>query len=180
MPAADLQIEMLAAPPGAADLEALADILHACVHDGASVGFVLPFALEAARGFWTRAVWPALEAGGRRLFLARVDGAAVGTVQLALDVMPNQTHRAEVSKLLVHPAARRRGVGRALMLALEAAARAEGRTLLTLDTLAGDKAEGLYGGLGFELAGRIPDYARDTRVNELRATSVMFKRLAHA
>ncbi|MFN3523193.1 MAG: GNAT family N-acetyltransferase [Phenylobacterium sp.] len=180
MTIAGLRIEVLTAPPGPAELEALGEILHACVHDGASVGFVLPFSRQAAREFWTGAVWPALETGERRLFLARLDGEVVGTAQLCLAAMPNQTHRADVSKVLVHPAAQRRGIGRALMQTVEATARAERRTLLTLDTLTGDKAEGLYAGLGFELAGRIPDYARDTRVNELRATSVMFKRLAPA
>jgi GNAT superfamily N-acetyltransferase len=59
----------------------------------------------------------------------------LGTVQLDLEMPPNQQHRAAVAKLLVDPAARRRGIGRALMIALEEIARSEGRTLLTLDTV---------------------------------------------
>lgn len=174
---AELQIEVQFAPPEGEDVEALADILHACVHDGASVGFILPFDQAQARRFWTDAVFPAVAKGGRRLFVARLDGEIVGTGQLIVDTMPNQTHRADVAKVLVHPKAQRRGIGRALMLAIEGQAREERRSLLVLDTLTGDKAEGLYLSLGYELAGRIPDYARDTRVDELRATSVMFKRL---
>ncbi|WP_374575681.1 N-acetyltransferase family protein [Phenylobacterium sp.] len=178
--AAELRIDRLEAPPSEADTEALAKVLHACVHAGASVGFILPFELADARRFWAEAVLPSLARGGRRLFIARLDGEAVGTVQLCLETMPNQAHRADVSKLLVHPKARRRGIARALMLALEAAALDEGRSLLTLDTRSGDAAEPLYLSLGYELAGRYPGYARAPDVNELEATSLMFKALAAA
>jgi GNAT superfamily N-acetyltransferase len=75
--------------------------------------------------------------------LARRGDRIVGTVQLDLDMPPNQQHRASVAKLLVHPAARRLGIGRALMFALEKMARSEGRTLLTLDTVSGGNAETL-------------------------------------
>ena len=76
----DLQIEMLRAPPGEADAAALADILHACVLDGASVGFVLPFAVTAARDYWEASVFADLTPdSGRRLFLARAGGETVGT-----------------------------------------------------------------------------------------------------
>jgi ribosomal protein S18 acetylase RimI-like enzyme len=74
---------------------------------------------------------------------------------------PNQPHRAEVAKLLVAPAARRQGVARALMRQAEAVAQAAGRSLLTLDTRAGDAAEPLYRALGWQEAGRIPGYALD-------------------
>lgn len=176
---AAFDIEMLRTPPGEAETDALAEILHACVLDGASVGFILPFEMSAARAFWTRTVSPGLAAGTRRLFLAHLGGEVVGTVQLNLDTMPNQAHRADVSKLLVHPKARRQGLARALMEALEAQARAEGRTLLTLDTRSGDAAEPLYLSLGYELAGRYPGYARAPRMDVLEATSLMFKALAH-
>ncbi len=72
---------------------------------------------------------------------------------------PNQPHRAEVQKLLVHPDTRRRGVARALMARAEAEAQLAGKTLLTLDTRAGDAAEGLYRSMGWHEAGRIPGYA---------------------
>jgi len=44
-------------------------------------------------------------------------------------VPPNQPHRADITKLLVHRAARRRGVARLLMEHAEAEARAEGKAL---------------------------------------------------
>ncbi|MFP3656833.1 GNAT family N-acetyltransferase, partial [Burkholderia sp. SIMBA_052] len=76
--------------------------------------------------------------------VARLGDAIAGTVQLDYDTMPNQRHRAEVRKLLVHPAFRRRGVARALMMELESHARRLERSLLTLDTRTGDSAEPLY------------------------------------
>lgn len=160
-----------------AEADALAEVLHACVMDGASVGFVWPFSLADARAFYTGPVAAALAAGGRFLLVARLDGRIVGTAQLDLAGMPNQRHRADVMKVLVHPAARRRGIARLLMLALEQIARAEGRTLLTLDTREGDAAQPLYASIGYTLAGVIPDYAMAPEGGRLDATAYMFKRL---
>jgi ribosomal protein S18 acetylase RimI-like enzyme len=157
------------------DLDALADVLHAAVHAGASVSFVLPFSVDDARAFWMDKVAPGTRCGARRVLIARQEGEVVGTVQLILDTPPNQTHRAEVAKLLVHPKARRRGIGRALMVALEEIAGAEGRTLLTLDTRTGDKAEPLYLSMGYQLAGVIPNYARGPASPELEATTILYK-----
>jgi len=90
-------------PSGAEhELEALARILHACVQGGASVSFLMPFTLEEARTFW-RKIIPLLGPGRRRLLVARVDGRALGTAQIDLALPPNQPHRAEVLKVLVHP-----------------------------------------------------------------------------
>ncbi|BBK30648.1 ribosomal protein S18 acetylase RimI-like enzyme [Stella humosa] len=163
--------------PAPADLPALlpdlAAILLAAVEDGASVGFVLPFAQSEALAFW-QGMAPAIAAGDRLLLVAHLDGRPVGTVQLVLAMPPNGRHRAEIAKLLVHPAARRRGIARALMLAAEAEARRHCRTLLVLDTRTGDGAEALYAGLGYALAGSVPDYAQATD-GRLAATSFMYK-----
>jgi ribosomal protein S18 acetylase RimI-like enzyme len=162
-------------------LPELAAILHACVRDGASVGFVLPFEIDQAAAFFRDKVRPGLAAGGRVLLAAELDdkrgGKLAGTVQLIHDTPPNQPHRAEVAKLLVHPAARRRGLARALMTRLEAEARARGRSLLTLDTRTGDTAEPLYAGLGFQAAGVIPGYCRDTLSDRMDPTTIMWKAL---
>jgi GNAT superfamily N-acetyltransferase len=99
-------------------------------------------------------------AAGRRILLAGwVGGVLAGTVTLAPAQPQNQPHRADVQKLLVHPDARRNGLGRALMQRLEQEAARVGRTLLTLDTRAGDKAETLYRGMGWQELGMIPGYA---------------------
>lgn len=157
-PLSELAIEMLDATGSASAERALADILRACVEHGASVSFLPPLATDTARAFFHRMA--ADVAAGRRVLPAGwVDGVLSGTVMLDLATPPNQPHRAEVQKLLVHPAARRRGLARALMVRAEKAAREAGRTLLTLDTHAGGAAEPLYRALGWTEAGRIPGYA---------------------
>lgn len=158
------------------ELGVLAALLHACVHAGASVGFILPCPLTECEGFW-RKVLAAMRDGSRVLLVARLDGRIVGTVQLDHDTPANQPHRAEVRKLLVHPEFRRRGISRALMLALERRAAALGRHLLTLDTRTGDAAEPLYAGLGYETAGVIPGYCLDPAEDRLDGTTIMYKTL---
>lgn len=162
----------------AADLEMLGGVLHACVHAGASVSFVLPFSCDDAKAFWRDKVLPAVRAGNCCVFVARGAKRIVGTVQLDLATSPNQPHRAEVRKLLVHPDARRRGVAKSLMAALEERAREARRTLLTLDTVTGSPAEPLYRSLGYVAAGVIPGYALNFDSSELEATVVMYKQLA--
>jgi ribosomal protein S18 acetylase RimI-like enzyme len=161
-----------------ADLDALADVLHAIVYDGAGVSFVVPFTVEESRAFWVDKVLPGVRARTRRVIVARLGSRIVGTVQIDLATPPNQQHRAEVLKLLVHPWARRRGIARALMLAIEAVAQAEGRTLLTLDTWTGRAAERLYLSLGYVAAGVIPRYARGSLTPELEPTTIMYKHLS--
>jgi GNAT superfamily N-acetyltransferase len=112
------------------------------------------------------------------VLLAFVDGQLGGTVQLDLATPPNQRHRGEVMKLLVHPSLRRRGIARALMIALEDVAREEGRTLLTLDTWTGGAAERLYTSLGYVTVGVIPRFARPSTTSALEPTTIMYKELA--
>jgi GNAT superfamily N-acetyltransferase len=151
-------IVVLDAAAAASAERRLAEILCACVATGASVSYLPPLATDVARGFWKRMAAD-VAAGTRILLAAWVDAVLVGTVMLEFASSPNQPHRAEVQKLLVHPAARRRGVAGALMARLELEARRVGRTLLTLDTRAGDAAEALYRATGWHEAGRIPGYA---------------------
>ncbi len=163
----------------ARDIDALSEVLRAVVYDGAGVSFVVPFSLDDARAFWVESVLPAVRAGTRRVLVAREpDEGIVGTVQLDLAVPPNQRHRADVLKLLVHPSARRRGIARALMLALEKVALSEGRTLLTLDTWTGSHAEALYRSLDYVVVGVIPRYARGSLSPELEPATSMYKELS--
>jgi ribosomal protein S18 acetylase RimI-like enzyme len=174
---AGVEVAVLDGDGLAAEIDALASVLHACVHEGASVGFVLPFVEAEAAGFWREVVLPPLRAGRRRVIVARDGGQIVGTVQLLHDMPPNQPHRGEVAKLLVHPAARRRGIATALMAAVEAEARGLGRSLLTLDTRTGDPAEALYRRLGWNVVGSLPGWCRDTASDRLDATTFMWKDL---
>jgi ribosomal protein S18 acetylase RimI-like enzyme len=155
-------------------LDAIAEILHACVHDGANVGFVLPFDLNQARAFWVQKIAPGLAANTRVVLVAKVGEQIAGTVQLNLDTPPNQPHRADVSKLLVHPKYRMLGAGRALMQHIESYGLSAGRRLLTLDT-ATDIAENLYISLGYERAGHIPGYAREPNEERFVGTTIMYK-----
>ncbi len=176
MPAPSIAIASLDPSALARNLDRLAEILHACVHEGASVGFVLPFAIEEASAYWRDRVAPAHAAGGKLVLIANHGGEVAGTAQLELDSMPSKRHHAEVSKLLVDPSFRRSGVARALMAEVEFRAYEAGRWLLTLDT-AGDAAEALYRSLGYRLAGEIPFYARDAFKERYDATRLMYKDL---
>lgn len=172
-----MEIRALTAEDLSDTLGDLAELLHACVHAGASVNFVLPFSGKDAQAFWMAKVLPGVRSGGLVVLVAEIDGALVGTVQFDIDTPPNQPHRAEVRKLLVHPDRRRRGIGKALMAELERRALAMGRTLLTLDTRSGDDAEPLYVALGYQTVGQIPGYCRDPFDGRLDATTIMFKTL---
>jgi len=172
--------DRLAADVRARDVDSLGEILHAAVHGGAGVSFVVPFLLEEARAFWTDRVEPVIREGSKRVLVARDAGRIVGTVQLDLPWPPNQPHRADVGKMLVHPGSRRRGIGRALMLALEDLARADGRTLLTLDTVSDSDAEALYRSLGYVTIGVVPRFALKSLVRELEPATFMYKELAPA
>ncbi len=155
----------------------LVQLLRDVVADGASVGFLHPLAEEVATAYWVD-VEAALAHGHRELLLAEKDGALVGTAQLELAQKPNARHRAEVTKLLVHPRARRQGVGRLLLQEVEQLARSHARTLLFLDTREGDVAEQLYRGAGYERAGRIPNYVR-SETGRYEAT-ILYYRLLEA
>ena len=98
-------------------------------------------------------------------------------MQLVLSMPPNQPHRAEIAKMIVHPAARRLGLGRALMEAALDAAKSRGKTLVTLDTRTGDTAEPLYRSVGFEVAGVIPDFAWDPDGRAMHGTTYMYRRI---
>ena len=140
-----------------AELQGLARVLIDSVDGGASVGFMHPLSLENALAFW-RGIAGDVEHGARALLVAEDQSGILGTVQIVLDQPENQPHRADISKMLVHRRARRRGIGAALMHAAEAVARDCGKSLLVLDTASGD-AERLYARLGWILVGLIPDYA---------------------
>lgn len=153
-----LQIVVLDAAGVTAAADELGRVLVDCVAGGASVSFMHPFGPAAAVDYF-REVAGEVGRGETILLAARHPTGIVGTVQLGIALPPNQPHRADVRKLLVHREARRRGVAAALMSAIEHAARRHGRTLLVLDTVAGGDAERLYRRGGWVPAGTIPGYA---------------------
>ena len=155
---------------------ALAGVLGDAVRDGASVGFMAPVDPAALDAYWD-AIADDVAQGARTCLAAWLDDALVGTVQLAPCGKPNQPHRADVQKLLVHRRARRRGIGAALMQALERHALELRRVLLTLDTRTGSDADRHYRGWGWSPIGVVPGYAFDPD-GTLADCTFYFKQLA--
>ena len=158
-----------------AQVDALADLLVDSVDAGASVGFMQPLEKAKAVAFWRR-VAEGVAADERALLIAEDESGIVGTVHLMLALPENQPHRADVTKMLVHPRARRLGLGAALMQTAEEMARDCGRTLLVLDTVTGSDAERLYARLGWIRVGEIPEFALLSR-GGLWGTVVFYKKL---
>jgi ribosomal protein S18 acetylase RimI-like enzyme len=155
---ANVEISVLNAPIADAALEQLAAVLVDCVAGGASVNFMAPFSQEQGLAFY-RKVAGSVASGDTVLLVAKLDGKIIGTVQLGLDTPPNQPHRADIKKMLVHRAARGGGIGAALMARVEEEARRHGRRLLVLDTVPGENGYRLYRRAGWTESGIIPDYA---------------------
>ncbi|MDC7702596.1 GNAT family N-acetyltransferase [Vogesella indigofera] len=157
-----------------ADPAQLAGLLLSCVQDGASIGFLSSLHHTEAEDYWQ-----ALAANlgvELRCWLAISEGRIIGSVQLASCGKANGRHRAEIQKLMVHPDARGQGVAAKLMQQAEAAARADGRLLLVLDTDAGSLAARLYPRWGWQHAGDIPGYAASPD-GHLHATRYFYKQL---
>jgi GNAT superfamily N-acetyltransferase len=170
------EIISLKAPVADAALDQLAEVLVDCVEGGASVSFMAPFSHGEARAFF-RKIAASVAADDTVLLAAKLDDKIVGTVQLGLDTPPNQPHRADIRKMLVHRSARGHGIGAALMREVEEEARRRGRWLLVLDTVPGENGHRLYLRAGWTQTGLVPDYALfpDGRLCD---TAIMWKRLA--
>jgi GNAT superfamily N-acetyltransferase len=153
-----ITIRPLSGAEAETSIPALAEVLSDCVEGGASLGFMQPYGAADARPYW-RDIAKAVEGGGILLVVAEVDGVIAGTVQVGLAQKPNQPHRGDLMKLLVHRSARGKGLARLLMEAAEAEAAARGKSLLVLDTATGSPAEAIYPRLGWVRVGVIPDYA---------------------
>jgi ribosomal protein S18 acetylase RimI-like enzyme len=169
----EIEIRALSASPGIRKM--LIEILVEVVANGGSVSFMHPLEPETAAAFWDGAL--AAAARDERVVLGAWDGEVLaGTVTLLLDCPPNQPHRAEISKLMTRLSHRGRGVAAALMRTAEGLAVERARTLLVLDTATEGGASGLYEGLGFTLAGEIPDYALKPH-GGLSGTLIYWKRI---
>lgn len=170
-----LKVEQLTPGEFAAAVPRLGEILADAVNSGAGVSFMLPFSQEDGAGYW-RELSESVTRGGKIVFVAR-DGATIaGCVILERAWPPNQPHRGEIMKMLVHRDYRRQGAGADLVTAVIAKARAMGLTLLNFDTVAGSPAEAFYRGLGFTCAGYIPGYALSPN-GELDDTAIFYMKL---
>ncbi len=171
-------IEILDVAGAESAIGRLGDILIACVAEGAGVSFLPPLSTGKARAFWAGTARD-VGAGAKCLLAGWVDGVLAGTVTLVLAMPENQPHRAEVAKLLVDPAIRRTGLARRLMARLEQAAADAGKTLLMLDTRAGDRAEHLYRSMGWTELGVAPGHAL-SKDGIFEDTVFFWKRIAPA
>jgi ribosomal protein S18 acetylase RimI-like enzyme len=152
-------------------IDQLSDLLIQVVEDGASVGFLPPLSRAEATRYWESVLSPEVI-----LLVAKKNDQVVGTVQLHLCTKQNGDHRVEIAKLMTHPHYRRKGIGRLLMQKAEERGKQEGRWLFVLDTREGDPSNHLYMSLGFQQAGRIPDYAKSAN-GEWHATVIYYKTL---
>ena len=110
------------AEPNPADLlDDLSSLLMDAVESGAGVSFMSDLSLDRAREWWSKVF---SQSSSKAVILAARDElGVVGTVQLQPSWAPNQPHRADVAKLIVHRRARGKGVARDLMRELERYAR---------------------------------------------------------
>lgn len=153
-----IEIRQLAVDEAREHLAGLAAVLIDCVEGGASVHFMPPLLQSTAEAFFSK-VLDDVRQGGRILLAAFADSKLIGTVQVQIAMPPNQPHRAEIAKLLVHRSARHQAVGALLMEHAERISRLNNKTLLVLDTATGGSAERLYQRLGWTAAGIIPNFA---------------------
>ncbi len=153
-----IRIQQLTAAQASEYLESLAQVLLDCVAGGASVGFMASLSKHEAEAFFAKIV-EEVERGERILLAAFRNAELIGTVQVRTGMPPNQPHRADVAKLLVHRSARGQGVATQLMKHVEEVSTLAGKSLLVLDTVTGGVGEKLYESLGWQRVGVIPRYA---------------------
>ncbi len=142
----------------AALLPDLAAVMVEAVAGGASIGFMAGFAQAQSLAWWQDRLAAAVR-GDVQMLVALNDDGVAGTVSLVPAPMPNQPHRADIAKMMVAKRERGRGVGAALLMAVEALALERERTTLVLDTISGSAAARLYERFGWEKVGDIPAYA---------------------
>lgn len=171
-----MKIEHLTEPVSDDDVIDLARLLVDAVESGAAVSFLAPFNESDAVRWWQERLRINRHQHGATL-VARASGRIVGCVLLQPAWAPNQPHRAEVEKLLVLRQMQRRGIGDALVQAVEEFAGAAGFSLLTLDARAGGDAERLYQRRGWNRVGVIPDFALNPDGKQLHDAVLYYKHL---
>ena len=141
------------------ELAALCEAADAAILDGGGFGWVNPPGRAALEAYF-RGI---LLVPGRELFVARLDGAIVGSAQLVRPPRNNeaQAFAAHLMHAFVAPYARGVGLARLMTSRVEEAARALGFYALNLDVRETQTAAiTLYEGLGYIRWGVHPAYAR--------------------
>src|SRR5580765_2497900 len=108
-PPPQAMIARLTPPVSDTDIRGLAGLLVEAVESGAAVSFLRPLTLERAEAWWRATI---AESDPRAIFLVARDADGIaGTVQLHPAWAPNQPHRGDIAKLIVHRRAQREGLG---------------------------------------------------------------------
>lgn len=136
----------------------LVTLLKDGVASGASLGYLNGSPISGYEDFW-QTEFNKVEEGQNVILVARKETELIGVVCLTSVGKANQLHRAEVRKLLVALDHQNQGVATKLMEEVVVIAKAEGKSLLTLDTETNSAAEFLYQKLGWQKYGAIPRYA---------------------
>jgi GNAT superfamily N-acetyltransferase len=139
------------------DVSGLAALLLDAIDGNAGISFMPGLTAADAEAWWRSLL--ATMPPRAVVLVARDDEGIAGTVQVQPSWAPNQPHRGDLAKLIVHRRRRGEGIARALMIAAEREAAAAGLTLLVLDTCKGSAAERLYTSMGWMRVGEIPGFA---------------------
>ena len=140
------------------DLADLCDAAEAAIIDGGGFGWLVPPSRRVLERYWKGV----LLVPQRSLFVARLNGAIVGSAQLVRPPRNNeaQVFAAAITTNFIAPFARGHGLARDITIAVERAAREDGYSHLTLDVRETQTAAiRLYQSLGYKHWGTNPDYA---------------------
>ncbi len=150
-----MDYELVTSEPTHDVVASAAGLFQRAVAAGAAIGWVDPPSV-AEVGALLRGIAADVPAGDAALVLARSGPDVLGIGYWRRYERPTHRVNADLSKIAVEASARGRGVGRGLMTALIAAARAADIEVLTLDLRADNApAIALYESLGFRRYGRI-------------------------
>ena len=152
-----ISMRVIAAPELIDVIGDLSDLFVETVNGGSPLGFMPPITRDTARDYWI-SLLPELRALRRILLVAMSEGRVIGSAQLELSRRPNSPHRAMVEKVFVARSVRSRGVGTALMNAIEEVALQHGRTLLMLNTRFDLPPHRWYQSLGYSDVGVSPGW----------------------
>lgn len=155
---------------------ALTALLRDAVDAGAALGFLPPLGDDECLRYWL-SLRTGLRGSERVLLVAHVWGRLAGSGRLMLPRWPNARQRAEVQKLIVGQGFQRRGVGAALMVALDHVAKASGRSLVILGNRGSEAPQRFFQHLDYQLAGVLPDAVAGTAGGSCDG-AVLFRRPA--
>jgi ribosomal protein S18 acetylase RimI-like enzyme len=141
------------------DLDDLCEATEGAITEGGGFGWLKPPPRQVLENYWKGV----LLVPDRRLVAGRLDGMIAGSAQLSRAPRNNeaQAFAGTLTSAFVAPWARRRGIGRKIVLEIESLAREIGLAVLNLDLRDTQRAAiRLYESLGYIRWGTHPAYAR--------------------